>query len=171
VIRISNKTYQKKAFIAGTRGVTTGSTTASTVFIGVNGQLGAIKSSRRYKEGIQSMGSVSDKLFGLRPATVRYKQPYDYGSKPIQYGLVAEEFAQVFPELVVDGKDGKPETVSYHLLATLLLNEVQKGHRVMQAQADRIASNCWRSKSLCWPSLLTMQIAPGWSPRQNKRPT
>ena len=83
------------------------------------------------------MGSVSEKLFALRPVTFRYKQSYDDGSKPIQYGLVAEDVADVFPELVVYGADGKPETVSYHLLAALLLNEVQKDHRVMRAQADR----------------------------------
>jgi cell division protein FtsB len=51
------------------------------------------------------------------------------------------------PELVVYGEDGKPETVSYHLLATLLLNEVQKEHRVserlqgqVQAQAEQLAA-------------------------------
>ena len=147
VIRIGNKTYQKKAFIAGIRGVTTGSATASTVFVDVNGQLGTIKSSRRYKEDIQSMGSVSEKLFGLRPVTFRYMQPFDDGSKPVQYGLIAEEVAEVMPELVVYGEDGKPETVSYHLLATLLLNEVQKEHRVVEAlrrdndaQAARMAA-------------------------------
>jgi hypothetical protein len=67
-------------------------------------------------------------------------QPYADGSKPVQYGLVAEDVAEVFPELVVYGKDGKPETVAYHVLATLLLNELQKDHRVMQVQAERIAS-------------------------------
>jgi uncharacterized protein YlxW (UPF0749 family) len=65
----------------------------------------------------------------------------------VQFGLVAEEVAEVFPELVVYGKDGEPETVSYHLLATLLLNELQKEHRELQeehrllaAQATRIAA-------------------------------
>ena len=147
VIRIGNKTYQKKAFIAGIRGVTTGSATASTVFVDVNGQLGTIKSSRRYKEDIQTMDSVSEKLFGLRPVTFRYTQPFDDGSKPVQYGLIAEEVADVFPELVVYGEDGKPETVSYHLLATLLLNEVQKEHLMVEAlrrdndaQAARMAA-------------------------------
>jgi hypothetical protein len=86
---------------------------------------------------IGSMGSVSEKLLGLRPVTFRYTQPYDDGSKPVQFGLIAEEVAEVMPELVVNGKDGKPETVSYHLLATLLLNEVQKDHRVIQAQTAR----------------------------------
>lgn len=147
VIRIGTSAYQKKAFVAGIRGIKTGATGAVAVLIDANGQLGTINSSRRFKEDIQPMGSASERLFGLRPVTFRYKQPYDDGSKPVQFGLVAEEVAQVFPELVVNGKDGKPDTVSYHLLATLLLNEVQKDHRVMQAmrqensvQAERIAS-------------------------------
>ena len=126
------------------------------MLIDANGQLGTINSSRRFKEDIQPMGSASERLFGLRPVTFRYKQPYDDGSKPVQFGLVAEEVAQVFPELVVNGKDGKPDTVSYHLLATLLLNEVQKDHRVMQAMRQRIAcrqnaSRRWRSRPQSWP--------------------
>jgi hypothetical protein len=57
----------------------------------------------------------------------------------MQFGLVAEEVAQVFPELVVYNEDGEPETVSYHLLATLLLNEYQKEHSASQARADELA--------------------------------
>jgi len=72
--------------------------------------------------------------------TFRYKQAYHDGSKPVQYVLVAEEVAEVSPKLVVYGKDGKPETVAYHVLVTLRLNELQKDHRVMQAQAHRIGS-------------------------------
>jgi hypothetical protein len=140
VIRVGTSAYQKKAFIAGIRGVKTGATGAVAVLIDANGQLGTINSSRRFKEDIQPMGSVSERLYGLRPVTFRYKQPYDDGSKPVQFGLIAEEVAEAFPELVVYGQDGKPETVSYHLLATLLLNEVQKDHRVMVAQTERIAS-------------------------------
>jgi len=51
----------------------------------------------------------------------------------VEFGLIAEEVAEVFPELAVYGKDGQPETVSYHLLATLLLNELQKEHEVVGA--------------------------------------
>jgi len=132
VIRIGTKAFQKKAFIAGIQGVKTGSTTASAVFVDVNGQLGTIKSSGRYKEDIQPMGSVSERLFALRPVTFRYKEPDEDGSKPVQFGLVAEEVAEAFPELVVYDEEGKPETVSYHLLATLLLNEFQKEHRATE---------------------------------------
>jgi hypothetical protein len=139
VIRIGINTFQKKALIAGIRGVTTGLANAVPVVIDANGQLGTISSSRRVKEDIQPMGSASERLLELRPVTFRYKQPYEDGSQPVQFGLVAEEVAQVFPELVVYGEHGEPETVSYHLLATLLLNEFQKERSAAQAQATELA--------------------------------
>ena len=41
--------------------------------------------------------------------------------KPVQYGLIAEEVAEVLPDLAVFNQDGSPETVKYHLLPSLLL--------------------------------------------------
>ena len=84
------------------------------------------------------MGDASDRLFKLRPVKFHYKKPDADGQKPIQYGLIAEEVAEVFPELVVYNKDGQPETVAYHLLAGLLLNELQKEHQQVQEQAERL---------------------------------
>jgi hypothetical protein len=139
VIRIGGKPYQTRTFIAAIRGVTTGRSDAVAVLIDANGQLGTINSSRRYKEDIQPMGDVSERLFALRPVTFRYKQAYQDGSKPLQFGLIAEEVAEVFPELAVYGEDGQPETVSYHLLATLLLNELQKEHRVTGTLHEQIS--------------------------------
>jgi hypothetical protein len=139
VIRIGNNTFQTRAFVAGIRGVTTGLANAVPVVIDANGQLGTISSSRRFKDDIQPMGSVSERLLDLRPVTFRYKQRYEDGSSPMQFGLVAEEVAQVFPELVVYGDNGEPETVSYHLLATLLLNEFQKEQSASRAQAIELA--------------------------------
>lgn len=127
-----------RTFIAGINGVTTG-LAGSAVLVDANGQLGTISSSRRYKQDIQSMGSISERLMALRPVTFRYKEPDASGSKPLQFGLVAEEVAEVFPELVIYDEAGKPETVSYHLLATLLLNEFQKERNVAESQASRIA--------------------------------
>jgi hypothetical protein len=43
-----------------------------------------------------------------------------------EYGLIAEEVAEVFPELVVYDDEGRPETVKCHVLSTLLLNELQR---------------------------------------------
>ncbi|MGH8252378.1 MAG: tail fiber domain-containing protein [Steroidobacteraceae bacterium] len=140
VIRIGRSANQKKAFVAGIRGVKTGLVAATAVFIDANGQLGTIKSSRRFKVDIQDMGSISERLLELRPVAFRYADEFDDGSKPLQFGLIAEEVAEAFPELVSHGADGRIETVGYHLLATLLLNEFQKDHDQLLAQAARIAA-------------------------------
>jgi translation initiation factor IF-2 len=75
----------------------------------------------------------------LRPVTYRYKQPYADGSKPIDYGLIAEEVAEVYPDLVARDADGQIQTVKYQKLTPLLLNEVQKEHRLLERQEETIA--------------------------------
>jgi hypothetical protein len=132
-------------FIAGINGVTTG-LPGTAVVIDANGQLGTISSSRRYKENIVPMADASDRLLKLRPVQFKYKKPNANGDKPIQYGLIAEEVQEVLPELVVLNKDGQPETVAYHLLPAMLLNELQKEHgqikadeKVIHDQAAQIA--------------------------------
>jgi hypothetical protein len=58
-------------------------------------------------------GEASSGLLRLRPVTFCYKKPYEDGSKPLDYGLIAEEVAEVYPDLVVTGADGQVETVQY----------------------------------------------------------
>jgi hypothetical protein len=48
-----------------------------------------------------------------------------------QYGLIAEEVAEIYPDLVVCDWNGSPQTVRYQLVNALLLNEVQKQHRMI----------------------------------------
>ena len=85
-------------------------------------------SSRRVKEDIREIAEESDGLMRLRPVAFRYKPQID-PTGLTQYGLIAEEVADVYPDLVVYDRDGRPETVRYHLVNALLLNEVQKQHR------------------------------------------
>ena len=68
----------------------------------------------------------------LRPVTFRYIAHGDNG--PLQYGLIAEEVDEVYPELVARNKDGEVETVMYQFLAPMLLNEVQKQHQQIEQQ-------------------------------------
>jgi hypothetical protein len=60
-----------------------------------------------------------------------------------QFGLIAEEVSEVFPEIVVVDENGQPLTVQYHILPSLLLNEVQRLRSSLvashQALAQRIA--------------------------------
>ena len=110
------------------------------VVVDSNGQLGTISSSRRFKEDIQDMGDASSGLMRLRPVTFHYKQPYQDGSKPIDYGLIAEEVAEVYPDLAVKGADGQIETVQYQKLVPMLLNELQKQAEQNRALEERLAA-------------------------------
>jgi hypothetical protein len=127
-----------KTVIAGIRGITTGAADAVPVVIDSNGQMGTVSSSRRFKEDIHDMADMSRRLLQLRPVTFRYTQAYGDGSKPIQYGLVAEEVAEAFPELAVRDASGNVETVHYETLNVLLLNELQKEHAEVERQHSEI---------------------------------
>ncbi len=56
----------------------------------------------------------------------------------LQYGLIAEEVAKVYPELVAYDKEGKPYTVRYQYITTMLLNEVQKQYQRAEKQSETI---------------------------------
>ena len=129
-IRIGNVVHTA-AFMAGINGATSASGTA--VFVNSSGQLGTIQSSRRFKDDIVDMASESDLLMKLRPVSFYYKPDLD-PTHTRQYGLVAEEVAQVSPELVVFDKDGVPQTVRYHFVNAMLLNEVQKQRQLVEEQ-------------------------------------
>jgi hypothetical protein len=137
---ISDAMTQKAFFVSGVRGVATGNNNAVPVVIDSNGQLGTVSSSRRFKEDIHDMAQASDGLMQLRPVTFRYQKAYEDGSKPIQYGLIAEEVADVYPDLVARTADGQVESVKYQLLDPMLLNEVQKQHATIASQEQQIAS-------------------------------
>jgi hypothetical protein len=77
--------------------------------------------------------------------TFRYKQD-PKGER--QYGLIAEEVARVYPELVTRSADGKLESVHYLTLAAMLLNELQKQARQNQRQAEQIQQLSLRNQQL-----------------------
>jgi len=136
VIRIGD--VQATTYIAGIYGKTSAS--GIPVYVNSNGRLGTTTSSRRFKEQIQDMGDSTSALMKLRPVTFFYKPEYDDGPRSLQYGLIAEEVAQVYPELVAYDNFGKPYTVRYQYLNTMLLNEVQKQYRRAEAEAGVIAT-------------------------------
>jgi hypothetical protein len=131
-MRIGTAGTHTRAFIAGIRGVTTGVADAIPVLIDSAGQLGTVSSSRRFKEDIHDMGDTTERLLELRPVTFRYKPEVQKGERPLEYGLIAEEVAEVFPDLAVYDEEGKPFTVKYHLMSSMLLNELKK-------QAQKVA--------------------------------
>jgi|SRR5579863_2849472 len=131
VIRIGNPAFHTSFYAAGVSGV---NVSGVPVMVNSSGQLGVVNSSQRFKEDIQDMGDSSSGLMRLRPVTFRYKQPYDDGSKPLDYGLIAEEVAEVYPDLVAYSAAGEIQTVQYQKVNAMLLNEVQKQHQQIQEQ-------------------------------------
>jgi trimeric autotransporter adhesin len=133
-IRIGNN-LQTRTFIAGIRGVTTGVANAIPVLIDGLGQLGTMSSSRRFKEEIKPMDQNSEAIHSLRPVTFHYKS--DASGTP-QFGLIAEEVADVNPDLVVRDENGEIYTVRYEALNAMLLNEFLKEHLKNEEQQKQI---------------------------------
>jgi hypothetical protein len=144
-IRIGNG--QTETFIAGISGATV---TGSAVYVDPStGQLGTLTSSRRYKDDIEDMGDASNGLMKLRPVSFHYKPEYAKGPRQLQYGLIAEEVAEVYPDLVqYDPKTGQPQTVYYHLINAMLLNEVQKQQKEVSALRAEVSALKGQNKEL-----------------------
>jgi hypothetical protein len=74
------------------------------------GKLGTMTSSRRFKTEIEPMDKTSEGILSLKPATFHYKSDKT-GSR--QFGLIAEDVAEISPDLVVRDKNGELLTVRY----------------------------------------------------------
>ncbi len=98
-------------------------------------KLGTISSSRRFKKQIKPIDQASESLLALKPVTFRYKT--DKTNTP-QFGLVAEEVAEVNPDLVVRDENGEIYTVRYDAVNAMLLNEFLKEHRKVEQQERTI---------------------------------
>jgi hypothetical protein len=132
-IRIGVSSAQSKTFIAGMYGTPL---TGSAVYVTSTGQLGVLGSSERFKTDVAPMPELLEKLKQLLPVTFRYKT--DPQAIP-QYGLIAEEVDKVYPELVIRDEAGKIQGVRYEELAPMLLSEMQKKERKIDAQAAEIS--------------------------------
>jgi uncharacterized coiled-coil protein SlyX len=134
--RIGLAKVTQRTFIDGIRGVTTGINNAVNVVIDSAGQLGTVSSSRRFKTDIKPMDDASGSILALKPVTFRYKSQKD--AKP-QFGLIAEEVAEVNPDLVVRDENGEIYTVRYDAVNAMLLNEFLKEHKTVEDQQATIA--------------------------------
>ena len=118
-------------FIGNIFAVTTGIADAINVVVDSHGQLGTMSSSRRYKHDIKPMDKASEALYALKPVSFRYNRQYD-ATQTLAFGLIAEEVAEVYPDLVGRNAEGQPESVRYEQINAMLLNEFLKEHRKVQ---------------------------------------
>jgi len=126
-----------KAFMAGVFTNAVGG--MDNVCVLSTGELGLCSSSGRFKEAVEDMGDASERLMALRPVSFRYRKDSGGDGHTQRYGLIAEEVAQVAPELAVTDARGQPYSVRYNELTPMLLNETQKQQRTIERQEQVIA--------------------------------
>jgi hypothetical protein len=76
---------------------------------------------------------------------------------PQQYGLIAEEVAKVYPELVVHDAKGRILSVRYDELAPMLLNEIQIQRVQMTAEVRALKQQLDSQSSSAQQELATLQ--------------
>jgi hypothetical protein len=130
-----------RTYIGGIRGVAVGNADGIPVIVDSDGQLGTSNSSRRFKEDIKPMDQTSEAILALKPVTFHYKdQDTKKAANTPQFGLIAEDVAEVNPDLVVLDADGKPFTVRYDAVNAMLLNEFLKEHKTIQELKKQITT-------------------------------
>jgi hypothetical protein len=127
---VSNSTWIKNVYASGA--------TARQVYVNEDNKIGTLSSSRRYKEDIKPMDTASETLFALKPVIFHYKKEID-PSRALSFGLIAEEVANISPDLITRDEEGQPQTVRYEAVNAMLLNEFLKAHRKAQQQEATIA--------------------------------
>jgi hypothetical protein len=122
--------------ICGITGKT--STSGAAVYCNSSNVIGTSTSNRDSKQNIADMGDDSSVIYNLKARTFEFINDTD--PKPKQFGMIAEEVFEVFPEMVIYDKDGKPWNLAYQFLAPMLVNEIQKlNKRIEVLEASLLA--------------------------------
>jgi len=109
------------------------------VYVNGAGKLGVQVSSRRFKDEIKPMEKASEVIYGLKPVSFRYKADIE-PTRPLCFGLIAEEVEKLNPNLIVRGSDGQVNSVRYDAVNAMLLNEFLKEHKTVEEQRASIAN-------------------------------
>jgi hypothetical protein len=83
------------------------------------------------------MHTASEAIYALKPVSFRYHKQYDR-TQTIAFGLIAEEVAEVNPDLVGRNREGQPESVRYEQINAMLLNEFLKVHKKVVEQNRKL---------------------------------
>lgn len=111
---------------------TLGSAGSTTLCRNTSNQLATCSSSARYKRDIEDLGSATALIKALRPVHYRW---IDGGQDDI--GFVAEEVAELMPELITRNESGEVEGVKYERLTAVLVRAMQE-QQVEQQDRDAV---------------------------------
>jgi len=104
---------------------------------GVNGTFtGTIteSSSIAIKENIFDLNTTLDKINRVRP--VKYNKKVSKNKKEI--GFIAEELAEIFPELVENDENGNPTSVNYTRAVTVLFDGFKQMYKELKEIKEKI---------------------------------
>jgi hypothetical protein len=129
--------------ITSTGNIGVNTSTPGVYKLNVNGAFYAAGSSCEYKTQICQYNTDSCMFMKLTPVTYQYKDEWCHLGKELksgtQIGLIAEDVAEVYPELAIlkDEEDDKVvRNVDYEKLSIILLSELQK----LRAEVDELKS-------------------------------
>ena len=108
-------------------------TTAPSSTLEVNGTI-TESSSIAIKENIFDFNTTLDKINRVRP--VRFNKKTNKNKKEI--GLIAEELAEIFPELVENDENGNPTSVNYTRAVTVLFDGFKQMYKELKEIKEKI---------------------------------
>ena len=111
-----------------------GSGTTSDVRVNSSGHLCKDTSSKRYKKNIRELKVDPEDVLLLRSVKFDWKE-----TEEEDIGMIAEDVAEVVPDLVVYDGDGRPEAVKYDKVALYLLELVKSQQRRILALEKEVA--------------------------------
>ena len=84
------------------------------------------------------MDKASEAILALKPVDISLQERYQTSTP--QFGLIAEEVAEVNPDLVVRDEKGEIYTVRYDAVNAMLLNEFLKEQRRLRQNTVKLRS-------------------------------
>jgi len=137
------------------------STSGVAVFVNASGELGTTTSSERFKNSIETVSdAISRKIYDMRVVNFYYN---DDPSR-IQYGMIAEEMAEILPEIVVrdnDEEDGLPRAIQYHLIQPLMIKQLQAHQTRLNAMPSYLVSTIENQTLTLDSGIITLMSSRG----------
>lgn len=92
-------------------------------------------SDSRLKKNVEVLSPILSKIKQMRPVSYHYKEETDDESKSL--GFIAQEVKPLFPELVVEGEDGK-YGLTYGHTGVIAIKAIQEQQAIIDVYEDRI---------------------------------
>ncbi len=118
------------------RNVYSSVTSARAVYVDSNNKIGTLSSSRRYKANIRPMNEASEAIYARQPVSFRYKVEIE-PTRPLSFGLIAEDVQKISPDLVTLDADGNVGSVRYDAVNAMLLTSSSKGEERGKEKEER----------------------------------